>query len=1431
MRYHLISILFGLLSILTLSTRLEAQNSNPDIPDFARYKINKEEFMRLRNEAIGKLRGIDQTRVFNPRLRGQGIRQMVVQQNQMALMAAQSPGTLATLPTWTPIGPAPIPNGQTPIVSTAVSGRTTAIAVHPTNPDIVYVGVAQGGVYRTTNGGANWTAIFDAAESLAIGSIAISPSQPETIYVGTGEPHFSGDSYFGVGVYRIDNASTTATLSGPFNLNAGAADVFTGRAIGKIIVHPSNPAIIFVSSTSGVGGLRAAANNVLPDRGIFRCSNATSANPVFDRLTGLMANANVSVRDLAIDPLNPDILVCVPVLAGSVTGGIYRSTNALAAAPASVTFTQTLAITSASTSEANGELAVVHPAGDTDATFYAAMGFSNGRVYKSLNGGASWTMQVDNNFCGGQCFYDIAIAVDPVNPNLVYLGGDPALVSARSTNGGLSFTDNKSGVHVDTHAFAVSLSNPSQVWVGTDGGIYKSTDAGLTWVNKNNGEFSATQFMSIAVHPTDANFTIGGTQDNGTNIFQPAGTWTRTDYGDGGFAQIDQNAANVTNVRMYHTYFNATSLQGYATTNSASAFENWTFRGCQGNGITGNGITCNGVVNFYAPLERGPGNPNTIYYGSDRLYRSANEGLNHTVVSQNPIVAGVPISAIGISPQDDNVRLVGLNNGALFGTSTGSSTLLNLDAGDVVPNVAIGRAIIDPTSASTAYVTLSAFGYNSVWKTTDLYAANPTWTAVSSGLPQIPVSSFLVNPVNPLNLYAGTDIGVYSSTDGGASWNPYGTGLPVVAVFGMAIAPGNVLRIATHGRGMWQTSLPACFPPPAPADVVITNSVCSPACVQSGGSIQAPPGAPCPAGFTLQYEVNGAGWSNTLPVYNQSGPAQTIKTRCACELDMDVVSEASAGVTTVPGPCNLPVVTYPQVTQPTCLLPTGRIIVKATGTETMQYSINNGVTYKNTASFAGLAPGNYNVVVRYLANPGCVKALANNPIVINPVPALIAPAAISGPAGVCRNATGQVFSVAPVEGAVSYQWTLPFGASGSSTTNSISLSFSSTYTSGNICVKAINSCGQSPQFCREIKYYGAKPLTPEAITGKTIGLCSQQTYSVPAVLNATNYIWAAPTGASIVSGQGTTEVVLSFGSSFVSGNLSVSASNCKGTSNARTLALSRNPATPASITGPVTAVCAGSTQVYSCPAVTGATLYTWTVPAGAVIAGGQGTTSITVNFPATFVSGNIKVASGTSCSSGTPKSVSVSSKPSFPAAITGPVSVCPSATGLQYSTTPVAGVTYNWTVPGGAVITGGQGTATVTINWGTVAGQVKVAALNACGSSAYRGLSVSLLTCAPGAITMAKAEPSETGEKLRFQVSPNPAGEILMVTLDEFLPNRKMEILLMQADGKVQQAQSLTPTLKGQQVSMNVSRAAVGNYILMVKQAGLAINRQVVIMR
>lgn len=797
--------------------------NEPDLPGFldkAKGTISKEDFMSRRAEYIGLKRGIEKDKPYDPKIRQQAIAELEKRQEKIRVMP-ESNLRESLLAAWTPIGPAPIPNGQTEITVTPVSGRTTAIAVHPTNPNIVYVGTAQGGLYGTTDGGTNWTPLMDNAMSLAIGAVAIAPSNPETVYVGTGEPNFSLDSFFGVGVYRIENASSaTPTVIGPLNRNTTNQDVFSGSAVSKILVDPTNANNIFVGTTFGFGGMNGTNPATFGTTGLFRSTNGASAAPTFSRLD-ITGTPFVTERiyDLVMEPGNPNRIICAAGETSSEFDGIYLTTNALAATP---TFTKTFNFTQ---NRERTELAI-NKVGST-VTVFAATARSGGSVFRSIDGGVSFTQTVNNSFCAPQCFYDIAIDVEPNDASRVYLGGSPALVFGASTNGGASFTESKNGLHVDTHAIAVAPSLPSTIYLGTDGGIYKSTDSGANWVSLNNSQFSATQFMSIAVHPSDPEFTIGGTQDNGTNLRNPDGTWRRADSGDSGNTLIDQNATNTTTLDMYHTYFANLSLSGYAWTGSiATAQDNgWVFRGCNGS-VAGNGINCFQTVLFYPPLEQGPGNPNTIYYGSDRLYRSADKGVTHTVVSQ--VFTSEAFSAIGISPQNDNVRIIGTRLGSLYGTNSGSSSLIDLNTNFVLPQRFVARAVVSPTSQTTAYVTYSAFNVTNVWKTTNLNANPPTWTAaVGSGaniLPRIPVTAFIVDPLNPNTLYAGTDIGVYSSTDGGATWMPFGTGLPRVAVFDMTMSANRQVRIATHGRGMWQ--IPAASP--TAASVSVSGQILSP---------------------------------------------------------------------------------------------------------------------------------------------------------------------------------------------------------------------------------------------------------------------------------------------------------------------------------------------------------------------------------------------------------------------------------------------------------------------------------------------------------------------------------------------------------------------------------------------------------------------------
>ena len=835
---------------------------DPDLPPGVTI-ADEADYLARRDAFVALLRGYDPNKPVDPTARSKA--NAFLDQQIAVARKAMAPDALLAVPTWTELGPNPIPNGQTQSVRSPVSGRVAAIEVDPTDPNKVYVGAAQGGVYRSLDGGTTWVPIFDGAQSLAIGALTLDPATG-SLWVGTGESNSSLDSFAGVGLYRIDNVNTAATLVGPINPTRNYNDAsnqarstgfFTGNSISRILIAPGNQ--LFVSSTlgsMGIGG-NCSFNCTIPPLampGLTRLANVNAASAASITATRIAVGTGegcfdnpctgyLDISDIRLDPRDATGNTLVASRTGNAAagqGGIYRSTNAIAGAP---TFTQTLTTT---VNYARSGLAGFDR-GDGTTTFYAATGESgagticgggNGALRRSTDGGATWSAKLagGGGFCGGQCFYNIAMDVvkgATSATDKILLGGNVrgtcTLLEGTSTDGAATpFANTDSGLHPDSHVIKIAPSNASIVYRGDDGGVWKSTDGGATWASLNNATMRATQFQSIAVHPTDPDFTIGGTQDNGTERLTTGPAWLHSDDGDGGYALIDQNATNTTSVTMYHTYFNqVNNLIGFARSTDAGA--SWpNFFGC--NGGTNNGIVCNATaVNFYAPMALGPGSPNTVYVGSDRLMRSIDQGLTNLTVSQAPLVSGVAVSSIAISPQDDNYRIVGLTNGALFFTTTGSSTLTSLDptgAGSVIPDYYVARTLFDPANKNTVYIALGGYtggtaaAQSHVWRVTNL-GTTPVLTAINSGLPDVPVNGLAVDPGATSNVYVGTDIGVFLSTNSGTNWSSYGTGLPRVAVFDMAVQNvKKVLRIATHGRGMWEVPLNS-----APvADLAITNS-------------------------------------------------------------------------------------------------------------------------------------------------------------------------------------------------------------------------------------------------------------------------------------------------------------------------------------------------------------------------------------------------------------------------------------------------------------------------------------------------------------------------------------------------------------------------------------------------------------------------------
>jgi hypothetical protein len=495
--------------------------------------------------------------------------------------------------------------------------------------------------------------------------------------------------------------------------------------------------------------------------------------------------------------------------------------------------------------------------------------------------------------------------------------------------------------------------------------------------------------------------------------------------------------------------------------------------------------------------------------------------------------------------------------------------------------------------------------------------------------------------------------------------------------------------------------------------------------------------------------------------------------------------------------------------------------VQATNATSYVWTLPSGasnVTGQGTASISFRYSSSFNSGTVSVVVSGCGTPITRSISVTRTAPAT--PGAITGPVNVCAfrgTNTPVTYSIAAVANASSYTWTLPTGVtlvSGSGTT-SIQVLIGSSFCGGNITVRSNSACGNSST--RSLALNVSTPSTPVSISGLTTACPgNSQTYSTAAVNNATSYQWTLPTGASITSGAGTNTITVSFGAAFCGGTLSVRAVNGCGQSSARSKTINRNvPATPAAINGPTTNLCGTGTYTYSIAAVSGATSYTWTVPTGASIVSNNGT-SINVNFTNSFSSGSITVKAVNACGSGTARSITLSRLPSTPASISGPTTVCRNQAGVVYSTPVVSGVTYTWTVPSGAVITSGQGTASVTVKFGTSNGNVTVRANNGCGSSTTRSLAVCVASCRFG-----EPEPEEVTETIssvyEFVVYPNPGIGILNIALPEL--DEEIQLRVFAANGTLVRYEQIPAG--NQSWMLSLENEAEGMYMIQLETASI----------
>jgi uncharacterized repeat protein (TIGR01451 family) len=672
---------------------------------------------------------------------------------------------------WTLIGPEPTSN---PYNVPTVAGRIAALAVDPTDSNVVYAGAAGGGVWKTTDGGVHWIPLTDTQPSLAVGSIAIDPSNHSTIYVGTGEENFSLDSYYGAGILKSTNGGASWTqIKGPF---AQGAESLTAR-IGALAIEPGNSAVILAAVQEGDG-----------TTGIFRTEDGGTtwagvlgAGKFFHWGTSVLfdpGNGNIAYATLYYDGVYKSLD------AGKTWSLINGTGNNVLPTVNVGRIALALAPSSPSTLYASIQ----------DTSTFALLG-----LFKTTDGGANWVKLVNTpNYCAQQCWYDQAIAVAPTNPNEVFVGGASGSFVYRSMDGGSHWTDVTKGangffLHADMHALAFS-SDGSVLYAGNDGGVWRASQPTATpvpWTELND-TLAITQFyFAPSINPMDVTNSFGGTQDNGTQKYSGVLTWDEVICGDGGWTAIDP----VTPSNVYSVCYRGNGLVWKSTAGGVAG--SWS--------LVVSGINPD-RMEFLPPLAIDPLHPANLYFGTYRVYQTTNNAGNWTPISGDLTGNAGEVTTIAVAPTDSNIVYAGTDDGRIAVTKNALAGV-----GAVWNSLFIGlhyitQVAVDPHISTTAYLTYSGFDSGHVLRTTD---GGVTWDDISSNLPNAPANGIAIDPVLAKTYYVATDIGVFWTRNGGAKWSVLGTGLPRVTVLGVTLHDSSrTLRASTHGRSMWDVHVP-----------------------------------------------------------------------------------------------------------------------------------------------------------------------------------------------------------------------------------------------------------------------------------------------------------------------------------------------------------------------------------------------------------------------------------------------------------------------------------------------------------------------------------------------------------------------------------------------------------------------------------------------
>jgi hypothetical protein len=664
-----------------------------------------------------------------------------------------------------------------------IGGRILCVTVDPNNSNNLWAGSASGGIWKSTNAGANWTSVTTNLQVLGVTSILVDPSNSNVIYAGTGEVYRVDSSNIGFNVWKcrgtygigiIKSTNGGATWSQSVSMTKTSDQLF---GIQMMKFDPTNSNTIYACATDG----------------LYRSTNnGTSWSQILSK---------IYVSDVAINPANTNQIV---VGIGNMTNadkGVYRTTNGSNASP---TWTK---ITTGLPPSFDGYIRMENAG---SAILYASIGGSStgNELYLSTDFGANWSEKTSSAHCSFQYWFAHALAINPSNTNDILCGGVNfyRYTSSNNTTGGSIASI--SGIHSDHHDITYDPNNNNIIYVACDGGVYKSSNGGANWATSNTG-LRATQFYaSFGVHPTNANIMIGGLQDNGVVRYNGT-TWATAFGGDGGPCVIASNGTTV-------LASNDARKVSRSTTGTTGAF---------GQVLASWAFTADDRTAFMAPVAISKSDFNYMYAASDNIHRSTTGGAaaswTNTATSSTAYIeqqrkTAIALAVSPITPdkiyvstspiaQNTTNDFLWVNGQPNVFKSTTPSTTPYTSIKGTLPNRFVMDFAISDNNDDSVYVVLGGFGTSHVYLSPD---GGATWLSRGAGLPDVPFNAIVIDPVNESTIYAGCDFGVYVSPDRGLTWIDYNTGFwDATLVMDLQIDANNKLIAATHGKGIFRGDL------------------------------------------------------------------------------------------------------------------------------------------------------------------------------------------------------------------------------------------------------------------------------------------------------------------------------------------------------------------------------------------------------------------------------------------------------------------------------------------------------------------------------------------------------------------------------------------------------------------------------------------------